>query len=808
MVHFVFIKIVFILKGKQEKEDFEHMIKCLMQKKYIHVKEILKTFNKLHHGSLLHSWRFPIDDRASDETLLHIAANQRDKGEFVTRVLQVCPDLVLDVRSDPRLKGQTALHIAIASGNRSAFRTIMRVAGLLSPTSLRKLLNTRATGSAFGKTVMMGELPLFAAALSFDHDMVAEMLQQGAKPYMTNSKGDTVFHSIIKYVSFNKDKIGDARRMIYSIHQALNKNISMQKSRLKINGTQSKCKDYRHVWFIKNKKGNTALKLAAKYHLAEICNDILNLEDIYCIHNIESGLFDEKRHDITELDSITQYKAQMEDTNQDGVLSRIRYRKRESVLETMFNREQKTNRITMIELPPVKALIKIKWKMYRPFYIGWMLFHHIFIVLLSMYAVYRAELVFHPKGNTTKEVMYKTTENFVAVFRWIGFAVAIVYFFVTLIVIAAEVRKPALCRHWTSNNVYITFLLVFSVGIILDTLYYIAIPDHDGIPLCIAIIAGWGFNLFFLRGWRLFGFFTVMLRRVITGDWLRFFVLIALQLTCFTVAMMMVYQGTDTPAFDGTEKNPGNETLFGRSLLKMFNVMFGLSSIELLMDARVRYIANSLYVVFIFTTYILLVNSLIAMMSRTCANLLMNKYDHWRLSQLSVIFFLEDILFPFCTRFIVKCPGVETVLSIYDPTTSTFKDESRFFIDMKAIEETFSRDIDEELETIKKIEQLEVNSASDRKLINKIEKEGTLHAITPKKKSTIILDPTPPASESSEEEIEELSTPVIPIFHEYTQQGSDMEDTESRPDSMTEANMKRLKSGRVIMMHHSTEYKK
>jgi hypothetical protein len=47
--------------------------------------------------------------------------------------------------------------------------------------------------------------------------------------------------------------------------------------------------------------------------------------------------------------------------------------------------------------------------------------------------------------------------------------------------------------------------------------------------------------------------------------------------------------------------------------------MLGLGDIEFLNQARIPGLAIALYVIFVILTYVLLINSLIAMMSQTCA---------------------------------------------------------------------------------------------------------------------------------------------------------------------------------------------
>jgi ankyrin repeat protein len=53
----------------------------------------------------------------------------------------------------------------------------------------------------FVNTVMMGELPLSVASLTFNEDAVSILLEHGAGMHAQNSYGDTVLHSLVKYSS-------------------------------------------------------------------------------------------------------------------------------------------------------------------------------------------------------------------------------------------------------------------------------------------------------------------------------------------------------------------------------------------------------------------------------------------------------------------------------------------------------------------------------------------------------------------------------------------------------------------------------
>ena len=76
-------------------------------------------------------------------------------------------------------------------------------------------------GPRFHATVLMGELPLSVAALTFNLEMVDELLNRGAKLHAVNTLGDTVFHSLVRFVALYPEKEEEVERMLKELHKRL-----------------------------------------------------------------------------------------------------------------------------------------------------------------------------------------------------------------------------------------------------------------------------------------------------------------------------------------------------------------------------------------------------------------------------------------------------------------------------------------------------------------------------------------------------------------------------------------------------------
>jgi hypothetical protein len=82
------------------------------------------------------------------------------------------------------------------------------------------MINTSATGNLFVNTVMMGELPLSVASLTFNENTVNILIDHGADMHAQNSYGDTVLHSLVKYSAVYPNKtdnvITEMQHILYS----------------------------------------------------------------------------------------------------------------------------------------------------------------------------------------------------------------------------------------------------------------------------------------------------------------------------------------------------------------------------------------------------------------------------------------------------------------------------------------------------------------------------------------------------------------------------------------------------------------
>lgn len=201
-----------------------------------------------------------------------------------------------------------------------------------------------------------------------------------------------------------------------------------------------------------------------------------------------------------------------------------------------------------------------------------------------------------------------------------------------------------------TNTLFEVYFMLFAVSLLIDfVLAYFSIPGYENYCLIISVIIGWYLLLFFLRVFKTFSFFTVLILQVLS-DLIKFSVVMGILLIGFSTAMFMIMQGAQTDQEEFSN--------FSEAFVTMLNIMLGIGDITTLFNARSPAAAILIFVMFVLLTTILLLNALIAMMSNSCTNLMQvgkrgfspNKV-HSRLQKLSVILFIEShIPDLFCVR--------------------------------------------------------------------------------------------------------------------------------------------------------------
>lgn len=593
--------------------------------------------------------------RFKGESLLHIALKFNNTNTFVKTVIKKNRSFLMEQRSECYMKkrvcqslvgklkrilfkekerspyeGQTPLHVAIAKGNYEAVKIILRET---NEEETQKLFNTCAVGKEFKNTVLMGQLPLSVAALACKDDnfkkIIKCLLKRKAKIWNMNEKGDTVFHSLIKYADVYPDKIQNIKDTFEFLWENF----------LKCCERETKPTD---IYFWKNNAGFTPLHLSAKLGVGELFNVLVDIKDVYSFKNIEDGLFDIREFDVTEFDRLIYY------TEEKGNKWNL------TILESLFDSKCTYNEAFQIlnhEL--VEFILHRKWEAYKIILVIWMFAHFTFMVLFTYFTVEKSRLFFCNQSNEPKSLNNETIslasdakscdigEEFYAAIT-MNVVVGISYFifafscFLKLIGRCTPIRgNPCNFGLVPHNLDYIICLLVTSIGALMEC-FYIFLKTHSDIHLVLVLISGWYFMLYFSPFNKNLVSVTYMIKSGFLDDFVPFASVFIWLLVSFTAIMYMLFLGTD---------NVEEFDTFQNSLFTMFNLGVGLNNIDVLNQSRIPWLAYTIFVVFAILSFIHLFNALVAVMSTTFSSVHQERTSYLKYNKLRMIELFEDIVF-------------------------------------------------------------------------------------------------------------------------------------------------------------------
>ncbi|XP_070188938.1 transient receptor potential cation channel subfamily V member 4-like [Littorina saxatilis] len=545
--------------------------------------------------------------------------------DIIIKLIKKCPQLVTKQRKDG-YRGQTVLHILINRGQLEAVETVLNMAG--SECS-DYLMHVQSKGKHFEGTAMMGQLPLSVAALTFNKEMVDLLLIWGADISEQNSKGDTVLHSLIRYSNLYPEK----HTKVESMMDYLNENL-----------VRGPCAGVeKHVWRIENKEELTALQLAANLSTSgsSLFSYIFNLKGVYCHFDDSDGMFNSFEFDITEIDTMGDWerrnqnleqassvtsdaesKFQRKPSTKAADLMPERFEKGFSVLEMVCELKAE-DAFPVLKNEIVEEVVKQKWDYYLLWFISFLLLHLGLMILVTIYAVYKAEIICYQILAEHRNDS-KACQEFASVTmarreeeQTFVLATSIVLVLPEMALVAYESlrlyhKPPKLDLLFERNAIYRVLLVFLAVCLMMDNVWFWVAGVSNNFFLILALLVGWWFMIFFLRPFKLFSFFTVMMQKVLVGDMARFFCFIIFEFIAFSAAMYILY----VPAPNGP---PEEFKTVQATIMTMFQLMLGLADLQVLSDSSIPWLTTLLFVFFVLLTYALMLNALIALMSCTCS---------------------------------------------------------------------------------------------------------------------------------------------------------------------------------------------
>uniref|UniRef100_A0A8C6MI30 Transient receptor potential cation channel, subfamily V, member 1 n=1 Tax=Nothobranchius furzeri TaxID=105023 RepID=A0A8C6MI30_NOTFU len=525
-------------------------------------------------------------------------------------------------------KGQTALHIAIER------RSIFYVKLLVSKGAD---VHVKASGKFFqshdGPYFYFGELPLSLAACTNQPDMVDYLMNnkyQQADAKLTDSQGNTVLHTLVVVADNSKENT----EFITDIYDLILKNNAQLHPKVKLED-------------IENNKGLTPLKLAAKTGKLGLFSHILKREfqehhTKHLSRKFTEWVYGPVHSSLYDLASIDSFE-------------------KNSVLEILTYGTDIPNRHEMLETEPLSRLLDEKWKRF-----GSKMFLFNFLGYVVYLVVFTA-VAYNKKNGAPPFPIEDDWMDYLYVSGQGLITLANIYFF--FIAIVEMKRKRPKMETLLVDGYY--EILFFSQGLMFMVsagLYLWGQPAYLGF-LVLVLALSWVNVLYYSRGYKNMGIYSVMIQKMILSDILRFLFVYVVFLFGFSAAVVSllieppaknktITKGRLYAVLSADEEcvKPSFRSI-DYTILQLFKFTIGMGDMEFTQEYQYGAVFYLLLIFYIILTYILLLNMLIALMNRTVEKLTMETTSIWKLQRAGTILDMEKRL-PCCLKMRLRS-GVE-----------------------------------------------------------------------------------------------------------------------------------------------------
>uniref|UniRef100_A0A672N7I5 Transient receptor potential cation channel subfamily V member 6-like n=1 Tax=Sinocyclocheilus grahami TaxID=75366 RepID=A0A672N7I5_SINGR len=516
------------------------------------------------------------------ETALHVAA-MNDNFDAAVALMDGAPELINEPMTSELYHGLTALHIAAVNQNVNlVWELITRGGDVATP---------RVTGMYFrkrrGGLLYFGEHILAFASCVGNEEIITMLIKAGANIRAQDSLGNTILHLLI--LQPNKTTACQIFDMLMSQDADLDPAIPLD--------------------MVPNYRGLTPLKLAAKEGNLVAFQHLANRRRIiqWSLGPLSSNLYD-----LTEVDS-----------REDDL----------SVLEIIVSSQKREAR-RILELTPVRQLVRLKWNLYGKHYFRLlMLVYLLYISIFTLCCINRPlkdipENYTKADNDQTIKVQKSFTESYQTYkdhLRLIGEIISVIGAIVILLIEVPSILRVGAKRYFGQSALggpfHITLIGYASLVVILCVLRTTGMAE-ELVPMAWALVLGWSNVMYFARGFEMLGPYVIVIQKVEETH----------------IKCLWVYYITQDPSALPPYRS------FPITIFTQFELSIGLIDLPVDHMLYTHPVVHSVHIYFSVVAYILLFNLLIAMMSDTQWRVTQERDELWRTQVVATTLMLEQKL--------------------------------------------------------------------------------------------------------------------------------------------------------------------
>lgn len=514
-------------------------------------------------------------------------------------------------------RGQTALHIAIERRCKQYVELLVEKGADVHAQARGRFFQPKDEGGYF----YFGELPLSLAACTNQPDMVHYLVQNAHKKAdlrRQDSRGNTALHALVHIA----DNTRENTRFLTKMYDLL---------LIKCAKLYPDC----NLETVLNNYGMSPLMMAAKLGKIGVFQHIIRREitDESARHlsrKFKDWAYGPVYSSLYDLSSL--------DTCGEEV----------SVLEILVYNSRVENRHEMLAVEPINELLRDKWRKFGAvtFYIS-VVSYLVSMVIFTLVAYYRPS-----EGKPPYQ--YKSSTDYL---RLAGECITLftgVFFFLTNIKDLFLKKCPGVSSLFMDGSFQLLYFIYSVLVLVTAALYLSGINAYVSV-MALALVLGWMNTLYFTRGLKLTGTYSIMLQKILFKDLFRFLLVYLLFMIGYASALVSLLNVC--PSSDAL--CPGGEcptyplcrdtNTFSTFLLDLFKLTIGMGDLDMINSAQYPAVFLTLLVTYIILTFVLLLNMLIALMGETVGKVSKESKKIWKLQWATTILDIERS-FPVCLR--------------------------------------------------------------------------------------------------------------------------------------------------------------
>uniref|UniRef100_A0A669Q1R6 Transient receptor potential cation channel subfamily V member 4 n=1 Tax=Phasianus colchicus TaxID=9054 RepID=A0A669Q1R6_PHACC len=301
------------------------------------------------------------------------------------------------------------------------------------------------------------------------------------------------------------------------------------------------------------------------------------------------------------------------------------------------------NRHEMLAVEPINELLRDKWRKFGAvsFYIS-VVSYLCAMIIFTLIAYYRPM-------EGPPPYPYTTTIDYLRLAGEIITLLTGILFFFSNIKDLFMKKCPGVNSFFIDGSFQLLYF-IYSVLVIVTAGLYLGGVEAYLAVMVFALVLGWMNALYFTRGLKLTGTYSIMIQKILFKDLFRFLLVYLLFMIGYASALVSLLN--PCPSSESCSEEHSNCTLptypscrdsqtFSTFLLDLFKLTIGMGDLEMLESAKYPGVFIILLVTYIILTFVLLLNMLIALMGETVGQVSKESKHIWKLQWATTILDIE-----------------------------------------------------------------------------------------------------------------------------------------------------------------------